>query len=236
MPLTKTFDALMTAEGLQKEVRLALKAGLDIATHAIGDAAVARVLQVYAGILQTDHSVVPSRLRIEHFSIATPADMRRAAQLGVLLSIQPGFVWPDDDGVTMQDSRIGKEHTTGAYAWATLAGMGARMMGSSDDFTVPGPPLWNFYAAVTRKNPGGKPPEGWHSGELLPRKSAIRLFTDSVLPGGEYSNIQLRADAPANLVVLSADPFAAAESDILSIKVNATIRAGQITFSDGSLR
>jgi predicted amidohydrolase YtcJ len=64
----------------------------------------------------------------------------------------------------------------------------------------------------------------------------MRLFTDSVLPGGEYSHAQLRADEPANLVVLSADPLAAAESDILSIKVNATIRADQIAFNDGSLR
>ncbi len=226
----------MTTEELQNEAKRALEAGLDVATHAIGDAAVARVLQVYGGILEADSSVTPRRLRIEHFSVAAPQDIRRAAHLAVLLSIQPGFVWPGDDGLTMEDSRMGKENTAGAYAWATLFGMGAVTCGSSDDFTVPGPPLWNFYAAVTRMNPDGKPPHGWHPDEQLSRNAALRLFTDLILPGGEYAPGQLRDDAPADLVILSADPLTAPESEIMKIKVNTTIREGQTTFSDGSFR
>ncbi len=226
----------MTTEELQNEAKRALEAGLDVATHAIGDAAIAGVLQVYGGILEADSSVTPRRLRIEHFSVAALQDIRRAAHLGLLLSIQPGFVWPGDDGLTVEDSRMGRENTVGAYAWATLSDMGAAMCGSSDDFTVPGPPLRNFYAAVTRMNPNGKPPHGWHPDEQLPRNAAIRLFTDLVRPGGEYSRGRLRDEAAADLVILSADPLAVPETEILKIKVNATIREGQITFNEGSLR
>jgi predicted amidohydrolase YtcJ len=226
----------MTGDEMREEVRQALDAGLDVATHAIGDAAVARVVQVYGSVLQANPSVAPRRLRIEHFSVASPPDMRRAARLGVLLCIQPGFVWPGDDGLTMEDSRLGSDNSAGAYAWATLARMGAVMIGSSDDFTAPGPPLWNFYAAVTRENPAGRPPNGWHPDERLSRDAAIRLFTDLVQPGGEYARGQLREGAPADLVILSGNPLAVPELEICSIRVNATIRDGQVAYSDGLIR
>jgi predicted amidohydrolase YtcJ len=226
----------MTSNEILEEVKQALNAGLDVATHAIGDAAVARVVQVYGSVLRANPSVAPRRLRIEHFSVASPTDMRGAARLGVLLSIQPGFVWPGDDGLTMEDSRLGRDNSVGAYAWATLAGMGAVMIGSSDDFTMPGPPLWNFYAAVTRMNPAGNPPNAWHPDERLPRGAAIRLFTDVVAPGGDYVRSQLRDGTPADLVILSANPLTVAESDICGIKVNATIHEGQFTFNDDSFR
>jgi len=40
---------------------------------------------------------------------------------------------------------------------------------------------------------------------------------------------------PADLVILSGDPLTVDESDILEIRVQATIRDGEVTFSDGSI-
>ncbi len=219
----------MTAEELQTEVKRALAAGLDVATHAIGDAAVKRTLDVYAAALAEDSSLVSRRLRIEHFSFAGQMDIRRAAHHAVLLCIQPGFVWPNDDGLTMEDSRVGKENSAGAYAFNSLAELGAVMAGSSDDFTLPQHPLWNYYAAATRMNPEGKPAGGWHREERLPRQTALQLFTDFAEPGGGVARGRLEEGSAADMVVLSGNPLKAPEGEILKIKVVATIRAGAIT-------
>lgn len=224
----------MTVEELQRDVQRALAAGFDVATHAIGDAAVERVLDVYAAVLGGEASPNPRRLRIEHISIASQKDMRRAAHHGVLLVIQPGFVWPGDDGLTMEDSRLGRDGTGGAYAWATLAELGAVMAGSSDDYTLPQHPLWNFYAAATRMNPEGKPEGGWHATERLPREAALRLFTDFAAPGGGVERGRLEEGSAADIVVLSANPLKVSESQILRIKVITTIRGGGIVFDDGA--
>lgn len=226
----------MTAEELQREVKRALAAGFDVATHAIGDAAVERVMDVYAAVLAADASLNPRRLRIEHISIASHKDMRRAAHHGVLLSVQPGFVWPDDDGLTMEDSRMGRDGTGGAYAWATLAELGAVMAGGSDDFTLPQHPLWNFYAAATRMNPEGRPEGGWHAVERLPREAALRLFTDLAMPGGVMERGRLEEGGVADMVVLSGNPLTFAKSEILKIRVVATIRSGEVVFGGDVLR
>jgi predicted amidohydrolase YtcJ len=225
----------MTAEELQRDVQRALAAGLDVATHAIGDAAVERVLDVYAGVLAADASLVPRRLRIEHFSYASEKDIRRAAHHGLLLCIQPGFVWPGDDGLTMEDSRVGKENSAGAYAFASLADLGAVLAGSSDDYTLPQHPLWNFYAAATRMNPEGKPAGGWHPEERLPRQAALQLFTDFAEAGGGVTRGILREDEAADFVVLSGNPLKTAENEILKIRVLATIRGGVVTYGREAL-
>ncbi len=225
----------MTAEEMKRDVQRALAAGLDVATHAIGDAAVERVLDVYAAALAENPGLVPRRLRIEHFSYASQKDIRRAAHHAVLLCIQPGFVWPNDEGLTMEDSRVGRENSAGAYAFASLADLGAVMTGSSDDYMLPQPPLWNFYAAATRMNPQGKPEGGWHPEERLPRQTALQLFTDFAGPGGGVTRGILREDEAADFVVLSGNPLKVAEDEILKIRVVATIRGGVVTYGAEAL-
>jgi predicted amidohydrolase YtcJ len=226
----------MTVDELGREVRRALDAGLDVATHALGDEAVARVLDVYESVLGERPELAPRRLRVEHVSYASDRDLERAARLGVLLVVQPDFVYPDENGRTMEDDRLGEERSQGAYAFARLDRLGAAMAGSSDLFTVPAQPLWNTYAATTRKNPGGAPLEGWHKEERLTRERSVGLFTTFYPPGGgEPVAGVLRVGAPADGVVLSANPLTVEESKMLDIGVHATIRDGKVIYSDGLL-
>jgi predicted amidohydrolase YtcJ len=221
----------MTQDELKDEVQRTLAAGLDVATHAIGDAAVTRVLDVYESVLAAEPALRPRRLRIEHISYATTADLERAARLGVLLVIQPGFVYPEPNGRTMEDARLGEKRSANAYAWKRLEKLEAVMAGSSDDFNVPLHPLWNFYAAITRKNPAGRPARGWHPAERLDREAGLKLFTSFFPPGGaEASSGKLEKGSPADLAVLSANPLSVEEAKILSIKVQVTLLEGRVTF------
>ncbi len=225
----------MSEEELKRETQRALAAGLDVATHAIGDAAVRRILDVYEDALRKNPALHPRRLRIEHFSYAQQEDIERAARLGVLLSIQPGFVFPWDDGFIMEDWRLGKNHQPSAYSFAALAALKAQLAGGSDDIFTLEQPLWNFYAAATRKNPAGIPSGGWRPAERLSRAESLRLFTDFYAQGGAVQAGQLKRDAAADVTILSDNPFAAQEGDILKAKVHATVMAGRVTWSDGTL-
>ena len=63
--------------------------GLEVATHAIGDAAVAAALDAYAA--------TGARGSIEHAQLIGRDDVRRIAELGLRASVQPGHLLDDRD-------------------------------------------------------------------------------------------------------------------------------------------
>lgn len=222
----------MTPEELRNEAVKAIDAGLDVASHAIGDQAVAAVVDVYESILRDRPDLDATRLRVEHFSYAREEDFARAANLGILLSIQPNFVAPGDDGLAMEDSRVGLENSARVYAWGRLSQLGARLAFGSDYFTTPMPPLTTFYCAVTRRNLDGRPEEGWHPSERLDRTEALKTMTRLWSTGGEVATKgSLRIGAPADFVVLDADPLEAEASQLLEIAVERTYLNGAATYS-----
>jgi predicted amidohydrolase YtcJ len=67
-------------------VRVLAQAGVQTATHAIGDAAVEHVLDTLAAVLPAGSAV---RHRIEHIETLPPGQVPRFAELGVIASMQP---------------------------------------------------------------------------------------------------------------------------------------------------
>jgi predicted amidohydrolase YtcJ len=222
----------MSTQEMEFQARRAMQAGLDIATHAIGDAAVARVLDAYERVLKSEPSLSPERFRIEHFGYASEADIQRAATLGILLVAQPNFIVPDAAGVTMEEHRLGAANCDRVYPWRTLSELGALLAGSSDYFNEPGPPLWDFYSACTRKSPEGHPEQGWQPQERLSREDSLRLVTTLFPAGGAAPRGgRLVCGEPADLAILSANPLTCHEDQILGIDVHATLRDGIVTHS-----
>ncbi len=228
-PLTTGVPRMTPAE-IRDLANAALEAGLDIAVHAIGDAAVRDTLDVFEALLAARADLDPARLRIEHFSFSSRGDQERAVQLGIVLSVQPGFVAPGDDGLAMEDSRVGQEDTDRVYAWGSLSALGARLAFGSDLFTAPGAPLATFHAAVTRQNALGRPPGGWHPAERLDRDTALRLSTTvSSLGDSPARSSALRAGSAASFVVLSQNPLTANADSLQSTTVSAVVRRGVVT-------
>jgi len=220
----------MDDEAIRNQVMAALEAGLDVATHAIGDAAVETALDAYAAVLDQRPELRPERLRIEHFSYATPRDFDRAAELGVVAVVNPDFVAPDKHGLTMEDTRVGQENSERVYAFGRLRTAGARLAFGSDYFSMPGAPLLGFYCATTRQNPDGHPVDGWHPVERLSRIESLRIQTRLWPPGGGAAERGgLRVGGRADLVVLTDNPLSVEVPAILGIEVEATILDGAIT-------
>ena len=224
----------MSRQDIKREALAALDAGLDVATHAIGDTAVEYTLDVYEEILGEQPELQPERLRIEHFSYARPEDFERAAELGIVVAVNPDFVAPDDHGLAMEDARVGLGNSERAYAFGRLAAAGARLAFGSDYFAAPPPePLLGFYAATTRQNGNGLPVDGWHPNERLSRIESLRIQTRLWPPGGgEPERGGLKVGGRADLVVLTDDPLTVDASAILGIEVDATMIDGAIVHAD----
>jgi predicted amidohydrolase YtcJ len=189
----------------------ALDAGLDVATHAIGDRAVHEVLDAYETVLHERPDVKPTRLRIEHFSYASDSDFARAVRLKVALSVQSDFNTPRGVTPTFAEQRVGTSDAARVYAWNRLARMGAVLVEGSDAFGALGPPLLGFYSGLVGVNAIG---ERGDSPDV--RRELLRLNTTWLAPGGA---LEPAADDTAGFVMLSADPLRVRAESLLAITV-----------------
>src|SRR5213082_2930549 len=164
-------------EELRPMFEEALRRGIQVETHAIGDRANRLILDLYEQAMLSfldDKYAVPGggassgepgvaerrppraddvRWRVEHAQILTERDLPRFAKLGVIASMQPSHAISD---LFFAPSRLGMERLAGAYAWNSLIKSGAIICGGSDAPVERGEPMIEFYAAVTRKSIKGE--------------------------------------------------------------------------------
>jgi len=215
----------------------ALRKGIQVETHAIGDRANRATLDLYE---QTFDQVPPlervergdPRWRIEHAQIVHPDDLPRFAKLGVIPSMQPSHAIGD---LHFAVSRLGLERLAGAYAWQTLIKSGVIIPGGSDAPVERGEPMIEFYAAVARKDQKGFAGEGWHPEEKVTREQALKMFTvwAAFAAFEEKLRGSLEPGKLADLTVLSADIMQVPEAEILKTKNVMTVINGEIVYEAG---
>ncbi len=80
-------------------LREALRRGIQVETHAIGDRANRTILDLYEeafkAVPPNDRKVKEPRWRVEHAQILSPSDIPRFAKLGVIASMQPSHAISD---------------------------------------------------------------------------------------------------------------------------------------------
>jgi predicted amidohydrolase YtcJ len=161
------------AAALQALCELAARKHLQLATHAIGDAAIRTVLDAYAAVIRA-HDLQGARPRIEHAQIVDLADIPRFAELGVVASMQPTHATSD---MAWVPDRIGPRRLAGAYAWRRF--LDAKVpLAFGSDFPVELPDVTHgLYAAITRQDADGQPPDGWLPDQRLTLPEAIAAFS-----------------------------------------------------------
>ncbi|UAJ09733.1 amidohydrolase [Glacieibacterium megasporae] len=201
--------------------------GFQVATHAIGDAANAQVLDAYARVPAATRQSL--RLRIEHAQIVDPADLPRFASLGVIASMQPTHATSDKN---MAENRLGAARLAGAYAWKTLIDSGARFAGGSD-FPVESPnPFYGLYSAVTRQDHEGNPPGGWRPAEKLTTVQALAAFTTGAAYAA-HAETRVGTLTPgkwADFIIVDHDLFVDDPATIWRTKVSQTWVGGKRVF------
>jgi predicted amidohydrolase YtcJ len=220
-------------ETLRPIYEQALRRGIQVQTHAIGDRGNRMVLdlyeQVFAALPAEEREVQEPRWRIEHAQVISPPDIPRFAKLGVLPSMQPSHAISD---LFFAPSRLGRERLAGAYAWQSLIKSGAIIPGGSDAPVERGEPMIEFYAAVARKSLKGESREGWHPEQAVTREQALKMFT--VWPAyAAFEENDKGTIAPgklADLTVLSADIMKIPEQQILTTRCVMTVIGGEVVY------
>jgi len=211
----------------------ALKRGIQITTHAIGDRGNRLVLdwyqEAFAAVPEKDRLTQPPRWRVEHAQIVAPEDIPRFAQLGVIPSMQPSHAIGDLD---FAGKRLGDARLKEGYAWADLIKAGSIIPGGSDAPVEKGDPRIEFYAAVSRKALDGHSGPGWHPEEAVDRATALKMFT--VWPAyASFREKELGAIKPgmrADFTVFSKDLMTVPEPEILQAQALLTVLDGKEAF------
>ena len=220
----------MSAAEFRARLDSAVDAGLQPATHAIGDRANRIVLDAYARRAEEDSGFRALRPRVEHAQVVAPEDWRRFEALDVVPSMQPTHATSD---MRWAEARLGPERVKGAYAWRRLLARPSQHAFGSD-FPVERPdPLEGLYAARTRRDQAGQPTGGWQPGQCLDARQALAAFTSGVARAAreEDQRGRLVPGCFADLTVLDRDPIAAQPEELLSTRVLMTIIDGVVVFA-----
>tara|TARA_R110002073_G_scaffold2899_2_gene18751 strand:+ start:6395 stop:8158 length:1764 start_codon:yes stop_codon:yes gene_type:complete len=211
----------------------ALRAGVQINVHAIGDRG-NRVLldwveEALAAVPADERALPEHRWRDEHSQIIDPADIPRFAEHGVIASMQPSHAIGD---LYFAPARLGEERLAGAYAWQSLLDAGAHLIGGSDAPVEQGDPRIEFYAATARASLDGFQGDDWHGEEALSRQDALKLFTawpaHASFREDELGTIE--QGRIADLTIFSADIMTIPEAEILTVEPWMTVVDGEVVF------
>ena len=211
--------------------RQADEAGIQICTHAIGDRAVAAMLDVYERL--GGENPAGHRFRIEHAQHVRQEDFGRFGKLGIVASMQPYHAV--DDG-RWAEKRIGHGRARTSYAWRSMLDAGAVLAFGSDWPVAPLDPISGIAAAVTRATLDGRNPGGWFPEQRLTVEEALRAYTE----GSAYAAFAEKDEGTistgkfADLVVLSEDLFHVAAERIKDARAEFTIVGGRVVHQVGN--
>ena len=126
--------------------------------HVIGDAAIEQALRVWERVYRSLDSrerrhFRARRHRLEHFELAAPEQVERAAVLGLAISVQPGFdlLWghPGD----MYERRLGAERAHRMNPFRDLMSRGMEVGAGSDSPVTPLDPMLAIWALEHHHDP-----------------------------------------------------------------------------------
>lgn len=211
----------------------ALRNGIQVSMHAIGDRANHFVLnwyeEAFANVPVSERKIAEPRWRIEHSQILDVADISRFAELDVIASMQPSHAIGD---LHFAPSRLGKTRLKGGYAWRSLIDSGAIIAGGSDAPVERGDPRIEFYAAVARKDMSGFSNDDWSPEQRVTRAEALKMFTIWPAYAGfaEDTAGTIMVGKTADFTIFDKDIMTIPEKEILGVKTVMTIVDGKVVY------
>lgn len=170
-------------------------AGVQLTIHAIGDRAVAEIVDAYTEAAKTDADRSNYlRHTIIHCQITDAGLLQRLAQAQLLVITQPLFAASDWQ---MAQARLGNKRRNAAYDYSAVLDLGIHQAFSSDSPVESANPLLTLAAAID--HPQQK--------KSLNLQEALAASTEKVayVLGEEKSRGKLRVGAAADLTVVEAD-------------------------------
>jgi predicted amidohydrolase YtcJ len=216
-------------------MKQALRVGIQVDTHAIGDKANRLILdwyaEAFAAVPEAERAVKEPRWRVEHAQHVSRQDWPRFAALAVIPSMQPSHAIGD---LYFAPARLGLDRLAEAYPWQPLIDAGAIIPGGSDAPVERGDPRIEFYAAVTRHSLDGFAGEGWHTEYAVSRETALKMFTlwPAFASFEEDELGTIEAGKLADFTVFGADLMTIPAPEILTDPVVLTVVGGEVIYQN----
>lgn len=229
-PSGKKGVALTSEDRLREIIAYARENKLQVAVHAMGDAAIQRVIDVCQDLdpwLEGQPSV-----RIEHASLLSDSMLKEltGAKVGLAVSTQPIFFFAEEDSYR---HFLSADQLKMAYRIKSLDKENILFSLSSDapctPWAEPDSPFYGIYAAVTRHTAAG----GFiNEDEGIPVARAILAYTrDAAKMGGFVNNGTLTPGKDADFVILDRDIFSRKAEDLAKVKPASTWIGGEKVWS-----
>ena len=221
----------LTQKQMEEYISGAVKSGISVAIHAIGDKAnyqSINALGKYSGAFSKS-GLTP---RIEHAQVLRKKDIALFRKFGITASVQPIHATSDRD---VADKYWGKRARY-AYAFRSLLESGANLAFGSDAPIENANPLAGIHAAVTRKRVDDPRPS-WYPEEKIPVTKAIEACTIGSARANCFDNIagSIEIGKRADFAVISDDIVRMKSGDIYKAQTLATIIDGEFVNGKGNI-
>lgn len=199
----------------------AQEADLQMAVHAIGDAAIEQAITTWERVAaKVGVDQVRRKLhRIEHFECAGDDHIRRAAALGLAASVQPAFdhLWGGPEGLYSERIGWGRARLMNRFGSMTKAGI--RLAAGSDSTVTPLDPFLQMHSLRNHHL----------AEERLSPETALFMHTAApeMLVGRDPNRGTIETGCAADLVWLDRDPITASGKDLLETEVLGTWANGK---------
>jgi hypothetical protein len=212
-------------------VRTAAEAGLQFTAHSVGDGAVHALLDAYDELDKELPSLRATRPCITHANFLSPEAISTAARLGVVMDIQP--VWLYLDAPTLR-AHFGEKRLRWFQPLHSLFAAGVVIGGGSDHMQKigarrsvnPYDPWLGMATAVTRQPRSGDP---LNADEALTREQVLRFYTinNARLLFMENRVGSLEPGKLADFLILNTDPLTCTPRQLAATRALRTYVAGR---------
>jgi len=199
--------------------------GLQIAVHAIGDAAVRNTIDGYEAA-RAANGARDSRHRIEHIELIARTDIPRIAALGITASLQPPHPPGAMDFALVGLTCLARQRWPDAYLWRSIVDQGAAVCFASDWPVTDVSVLRGVQASQTRVPYGPDCAD-----ERLGLMDSLRAYTAGGAWAAHLEGVTgcLRAGLAGDLVLLGGDIEAVPAEGLADLGIALTVCDGRIT-------
>lgn len=194
---------------------------LQLALYTIGDRAIEQAINAHEYALERTGNT-GLRHRLEHVELPRSNHLKRAKNLGLVFSMSPTYeyIWGGPDKMNWE--RLGEKYQL-TNPFHEIMSEGVVVCGGSDCDVTPADPLLGISSAVNH-------PVESHRVDVY---DAIKMFTYNGAYGifEESRKGSLEAGKLADVVILDKDIMKVSKEKIKDIKVNCTIKSGNILFN-----